>query len=80
MYIRKSALGIGLIKPSTAVQLQAIKLYIGNKRATSRINKVLNLHEELLFIEKGRNVELEDIQHNNNTSIRIWNEYIWKIL
>ena len=59
LYMRKLALVIGLIRLSTAIQLQVIKLYIGNKRAQNTISKALTLYEEMIFVEKGRNADLK---------------------
>ena len=55
LYTRKIALGIGLIKPSIAVETLALKLYVGNKRAKNRIAKLLSIIEDLQFIENGIN-------------------------
>ena len=32
LYVRKDALGVGLMEPQTVIDLLAIKLYVGNKR------------------------------------------------
>ena len=47
LYIRRTALGIELIKPSTIVEILALKLYISNKRAKNRIARLLLIIEEL---------------------------------
>ena len=47
LYTRRIALGIGLIKPSTVVEILALKLYIGNKIAKNRIARLLSIIEEL---------------------------------
>ena len=71
LYAKKAALRIGLIKPSTTVQIQAIKLYIGNKRAENDISKILIAHEEMIMIEKGQNQELETIEIHKEMAISI---------
>ena len=47
LYIRRSALGIRLIKLSTAINILTLKLYIGNKKAENRIATLLSINEEL---------------------------------
>ena len=47
LYIRKTALGIGLIKISTVVETLALKLYIRNKRAKNRIARLLSIIKDL---------------------------------
>ena len=47
LYARKTALGVGLVKPSTAIETLALKLHIGNKRAKNRIASLLSIIEEL---------------------------------
>ena len=37
LYARKTALGIGIMKPSTIIAILVIKLYLGHKRADNRI-------------------------------------------
>ena len=41
LYVRKSVLGIGIMKPSTIVDTLALKLYISYKRQGSRILKLI---------------------------------------
>jgi len=55
-------MSLRLIKPSIAIQIQVIKLYIGNKRA--RITKWISLeiYDEIIFIEKGYNKKLHDLK------------------
>ena len=40
------------------------------------ISTMLTFHEEMIFIEKGRNIDIEQIKYHPNTNIRTWNEYI----
>ena len=51
---RKKSVGIGLIKPKTAVEIFSCKLYIGNARAATKISKIIRYQEELVAIEHGR--------------------------
>ena len=41
IYVRKIALGLGLIKPSTAVKIQMLKQYIEYKQMKSWLSKVI---------------------------------------
>ena len=54
LYVQQNRLGIGLIKPKTAIAMLACKLYIGNKRAKSKLAKLIRINKELVAIEYGR--------------------------
>ena len=69
--MRRLALGIRLLKLSIVVQLQALKLYIENKRAMNSISTILTLYKEMIFIEKGRNIDIEQIKYHLNINIGI---------
>ena len=51
LYTRKSALGIGILKPSTIVDTLAIKLYIGHKQQKSRIAALIQVNKEEATIQ-----------------------------
>ena len=55
LYIQQKKLGIGLITPETAVAMLAFKLYIGNKRANSKVAKLIGIIEESITVEYGKN-------------------------
>ena len=46
LYKRKSALGIGLMKPSIIIAILKLKSYIGNKRKQGNATKSINIQEE----------------------------------
>ena len=50
IYARKMALGLGLIKPSMAVEMQMLKQYIGYKQMKSRLSKVIQINDEMQSI------------------------------
>ena len=50
---RKSSLGIGLIDPTTAAGILAMKLRIGNKRLQGEASKGTSEHEEIIFLYSG---------------------------
>jgi len=54
MHSRKSAVGIGLMKPKTVIAILACKLCVGNVRAKTKIGKIVRMQEESLMIEHGR--------------------------
>ena len=41
LHTRKSALGVGLIKPSTMVLILSLKLHVGHVRAQNRIARII---------------------------------------
>ena len=41
LYARKSALGIGLLKPTTIIAILATKLYVGHMRKNDRISNII---------------------------------------
>ena len=53
LYARKSALGVGLIKPSIIVLILSLKLYIGHVRAWDRIAKIIKINEENATFQNG---------------------------
>ena len=55
LYARKTALGVRIVAPSTAIDILALKLYVGNKRAKNRIAGLLSIIEEMQFVESRIN-------------------------
>jgi len=51
IYTRKSALGVGLLKPSMIVSFLALKLYLGHKRKSDRMPKIILIHEENVYLQ-----------------------------
>ena len=69
LYARKSALEIGILKPSTIIDTLSLKLYLGHKRRYSRISKLIKTNEEYIMINYGI----------NNNPIRVYREdRYWK--
>ena len=50
---RKTALGIGLMSPSTTVDGLALKLHVGHKRAESKVTKMIKINEENARLSYG---------------------------
>ena len=67
MYSRKSALGIGIITPSTIIAVHKAKLYVGNVRAGGNTVQVVRVQEEYLKIEVGWEIEV-----GYDPSLRYW--------
>ena len=49
LYTRKTAIGIGIMKPSIIIDTLALKLYRGHKRQKSRITILIKANEEIQF-------------------------------
>ena len=63
LYKRTSALGIGLMKPSTIIAILKLKSYIGNKQKQGNATKSINIQEEYQEVEARRRITLgEDPQ------------------
>ena len=46
LYARKSALGIGLMAPSTIIDSLALKAYVSHQRGESNISKIIQILEQ----------------------------------
>jgi len=64
LYSRKSALGIGIMKPSTIINILKVKLYLGNKRKEGVANEAIKLQEEYLVVEAGRTISISYKKEN----------------
>ena len=80
LYSRKSAMGIGLLKPSTIIAILAMKLYIGHKRANDRIANIIQINEEHAEWQYGINSNILNISSSNKFNQIIWNDEIGEIL
>ena len=60
--MRKNALGIWIVTSIIAVEILALKLYVGYERAKIRISKVIQISKELLFIEYRLNSNTRKIK------------------
>jgi len=48
--MRKTALGVGLIKPSIMIAILALKLYLGNKRMKNSVEWIIVIKNSILLI------------------------------
>ena len=55
MHVSKDMLGLGLFLPSTMIAIQAMRMYLGNKRISSNASRMIAVLEEQIWVEEGRN-------------------------
>ena len=79
MYVQQKKLGIGLITPKIIVAILAFKLYIRNKRANSKVAKLIEIIEEAVAVEYGKNSTNFLIDRLLNNTIT-WTEQINTIM
>ena len=58
LYSRKSALGVGIMKPSTIIDILKAKLYLGNVRRKDVTYAAIKLQEEYLKVKAGREINI----------------------
>jgi len=64
LYLRKIVLEIGLMEPSTIIDILKLKLYIGNKQKGGNTTQMIESHEELKQIEAWKSISLEEDPNN----------------
>ena len=69
LYFHKSTLGIGLMEPSTIIDILKLKSYIRNKRKRGNTHKAIQVQENMRSIGAGGNVKLGE-----NPQKRYWKE------
>ena len=69
LYSRKSALSLGIMKPSTIIDMLKAKQYIGHRRMNSIAQESIKLHQEFLTVELGR-----ELRFPYNPKERYWNK------
>ena len=50
LYSRRTALGLGLMKPSTIMAIQALSLYVGHRRLETTTDKKIQINEQNQFL------------------------------
>ena len=68
--MRKLAIGIRIMKPSTIIDILNLKLYIDYNRQQSRLSQLIKVNEEVAFIHNGVNKSLIEMEKEH----RYWNE------
>jgi uncharacterized protein with PQ loop repeat len=80
LYARKSILGIGLIKPSTAIQALALKQYIGHKWIDTKLAKTIDINKEIAHLQYGYSTSPIKTAITLKPSNTIWNDEVENIL
>ena len=73
LYARHDAIGIGLIRPKTAINTLVIKLYISYQRANSTISNMTQAINQQVYLEKGLNINK---QQSIEQDVGVWIEYV----
>ena len=58
LYMRRNVLEIGLLRLKIIIETLALKLHIGYKRSKKRIAKLINMNEDMQFIESSYNMKV----------------------
>ena len=78
LYSRRNVIGLGLIRPKTAIAMQAYKLYLGNLRAQMRIARIIRINKEAIIIEYGRGKQKSNYNRKKNKTV--WIEEVHQIM
>ena len=54
LYLRRNAIGVGLIRPKIVITMQVCEWYIRNLRAQTRVARLIRINKETIIIEYGR--------------------------
>ena len=76
LYSRKTALGIGLLAPATIIDVLALKLYFGHKRANDRIGKAIQINEDNARIQYGYSKSIVEVDQNMKPNKVIWSDEV----
>ena len=80
LYSRKTALGVGIMKPSTIIDILVLKLYVGHKWLNNRIAKIIRINEEEVSYQNGFNENVIKTPRNLKLKEGIWSDHIGKKL
>ena len=56
LYLRQTALGIGLMKPRTIIAILALKLYVGHKRLDTKVSRMISVNEQIQYMQSGYSI------------------------
>jgi len=62
LYLRKSALGVGLLKPTTVLAILSMKLYVGHMRIEDQISKMIRIIQENEGLQYGYNAQIMKVE------------------
>ena len=77
---RRSALGIGLMKPKTTLAILALKLYVGHKRLETNISTKIKINEQMKFLQDGYNSHPIETPSDNKIKNRTWTDEIGNVM
>ena len=50
LYSQQSALGVGIIKPTTIIAIETLKQYISSMRSQNKVSEMINTTSELKIV------------------------------
>ena len=62
LYSRKSALGVGLLKPTTVLAILSMKLYVGHMRMEDQMSKMIRIIQENEGLQYGYNAQIMEVE------------------
>jgi len=80
LYARKSALGVGLMKPSTILAFLALQLYFGHKRKDDMTAKMIQVIEDNESVQYGYNSNIMEIGSEYKIDSKTWSDEIAEVL
>ena len=69
-------LGIGLLAPATIIDVLALKLYFGHKRANYRIGKAIQINKDNARIQYGYSKSIVEVDRNMKPNKVIWSDEV----
>ena len=76
LYARKSALGVGLMAPSTIVDTLAVRAYVGHQRGRSRVSKLFQILEQKAWLQYGYSTPVMETSHQLKPKLVTWSDEI----
>jgi len=76
LYSRKTALGVGLLAPSTIVDILSVKLYMGHQRMNSRVSKMIQINEDNVKASYGYSKSVMETKRKYKPNEITWNDEI----
>ena len=80
LYMRNSALGVGLMAPRTIVDVLALKLYVGHQRARSKVAKIIQINEDNARMSYGYSASIIETSRKWKPNNVIWSDEIQEML
>ena len=80
LYLRRTALGIGLMKPRTIMAILALKLYIRHKQLGIKISRMLKVNEQVQYMQSGYSKHPVETPAEIKLPTKTWSDKIGRIL